>query len=716
MAKIFSAIEEDQKEESKRLTSEYLDPLIQTDRYVGDVVSLSYEKAIVQVHDHFRQRVGGLPSQCFLAATRKRPESAEPSKEEVQKLDWTDEDAAVILLRILGPATLPQDAESIKLRVEAARRATEEGKFWDQEQIDPYTRKELAFSGLECRVLGTFYVDKVDDGHLVLRFGSDISNYYAAYALKVYKPTEKALEIIANYRDPHRLADHALKNEKVEIGVVRYASSNRKGQGVDIVRVSLAPTDLLRQKTALFGMTRTGKSNTTKIIAKAVFELRYKDKDAKQGRVGQLIFDYGGEYANVNVQDQGALKNISKLHPDGKGKAEDVVTYGTEPHPNDPGRRLMKINFYTEEMLAVGKSFIGKELDRDRETRYIEAFLNASVEAPQEGADQAVITRYKRRALAYRALLARANFEIPAGFSRPYGTKLFNRELIDSMHKSTSEKAQDLKKAAEVLESVNSGQNVSWDQLASALAELYSFIEGDPAYKAFNAKYMQESSSGLSWADQDLRGILGMLAQPNGPTLIRRVISRHTATIDKDYADLILEDLHAGRLVIVDQSLGDEGLNRITADRVMERVFREHQRIFSHGKAPPDILVYVEEAHNLLPSGKEFDPEDPRSLWARVAKEGAKLHIGLVYATQEVSSIHKSVLKNTANWFIGHLNNTDETRELVKFYDFEDFEPSILRAQDPGFVRVKTLSNPYVVPVQIDHFSVEGMKADAIRE
>ena len=37
----------------------------------------------------------------------------------------------------------------------------------------------------------------------------------------------------------------------------------------------MTPTDLLGQKTALFGMTRTGKSNTTKIILKAIFALRW---------------------------------------------------------------------------------------------------------------------------------------------------------------------------------------------------------------------------------------------------------------------------------------------------------------------------------------------------------------------------------------------------------------------------------------------------------
>src|SRR2546423_14314494 len=129
--------------------------------------------------------------------------------------------------------------------------------------MDPTTHHLLSYAGIRCRVLGTFYVANLgtDAAPLFrLAFGSDLSNYYPNRGLKVYKPRGAVLREIVNYREPvsHSSADES----KVNIGTVRYASTNRPFQRTADVPFSITPVDLLGQKTALFGMTRMGKSNT----------------------------------------------------------------------------------------------------------------------------------------------------------------------------------------------------------------------------------------------------------------------------------------------------------------------------------------------------------------------------------------------------------------------------------------------------------------------
>jgi hypothetical protein len=92
MAKIMSVVGEElvapQLEPELVEAAALLAGLVDTDAYVGEVYSLGYNNALVQIHDFHRQEVGGIPALSFLVATRIAKGSG---------IDIREEDASVVL-------------------------------------------------------------------------------------------------------------------------------------------------------------------------------------------------------------------------------------------------------------------------------------------------------------------------------------------------------------------------------------------------------------------------------------------------------------------------------------------------------------------------------------------------------------------------------------------------------------------------------------------
>ena len=479
-------------------------------------------------------------------------------------------------------------------------------------------------------------------------------------------------------------------------------------------RSRFGASDFIAQRTALFGMTRSGKSNTTKTIARALFKLRSGEAGVK---VGQLIFDPNGEYANDNPQDQGCLRNLQYESPEYEGQ---VQTYGSHPHPHDPNRNITKFNFYGSEEPASAPAterelegllhslYQGKQIVDDtlgEETAgYVAEFRNARMDdtagvigTRREARGQ--YTRLRRRLFVYRCILVKAGFRTPEW--RPNTRGLFNEEIRNLMRDS-----EDLHQYVSQIE--RNGNRMAWD-VAGNFVEAFSEWTKTNAFRTFDRTYA-ERHDGRNWADPGLKGLLRIYENTRGLAIAGNARVWHDLGSDRDYAEAVVEQVRDGNLVIVDQLLGEPTLNRQAAERIVRGVLRAQQENFVNAKVdkdtgeivrPPPVIIYAEEAHTLLPRSSE---DDNTNIWARIAKEGAKFNIGMVYSTQEPSSIQANILKNTENWFIAHLNNTDETNQVSKFNDFKDFAGSILNVAEQGLVKMRTQSSYFTVPVQIDEF------------
>jgi hypothetical protein len=391
-------------------------------------------------------------------------------------------------------------------------------------------------------------------------------------------------------------------------------------------------------------------------------------------KIGQIIYDLNGEYSNANQQDKGSL---AEVFPD------ETIRYRMMPAP---GFELILNNFYRQ--IAEGHSTLRGLIEASKVPRSadLEAFLSMDFEPPNkedcssEYEFQRQSAQYQIKVAAYQAVLSRAGYEVPPNFKIMFEVNAGIRNKVNP--------------------SVDPANGLT----APQACEWFYFV-----------RQIQDeliTSTGASWVEPDTNVLINLLLQKNdqggyipGFRLLQPYKDYHAPNRSTDVCEEIYNHLAAGLVVILDLSVGDPVQRERLSKRIARHIYRSSMSVFNTEQHPPHIVLYVEEAHNLI--GRH---EPLTEIWPTIAKEGAKARIALVYATQEVSSIHPNILSNTENIIVSHLNNQNEISELAKYYDFGDFADSIIRAQDVGFGRIKTLSNPFVIPVQIDKFDPEKEK------
>ncbi|MBY6142065.1 DUF87 domain-containing protein [Leisingera daeponensis] len=633
---------------------------------LGFILNLSYDDVTIVTCDAWKRNCGGVPRNT-LVVVRLAPTRV--SRAEGKACD------RLIMVRITDSIPTPIDSD-IKQTVFELHRS--------QANIDPISDKEFQWSALKGRIVGTFYDKAAEEGHLEIGFGPDVDTFFAPHLYEVYVPIRDHLSEMLNA--------FSEAPDPLQIGTLRYTETpSIVTQGH--VEIKIDPSDFTGKtyghRTALFGKTRFGKSNTMKVVADTVLT---------GGRAGQIIFDPSGEYTYWNEQDDGCL---AARYP------KKCVRYSLSPMPRESDKRSglpepssLKVDFYANP--DVGKSLIFSLWESEYGSSIPDYIAPARewepeplASAPTLASDQSGYKRYWRTMGIWYSILAEAGFPPPTGnIWVDFRKDVKDQLLADEQLKQTIEGADGKMK------------NMLPYRVAANVWKRVAEIHADASASDRRKLFPASSTTGDPYFDPTAAGLLAILngaaRGASGPKKFTRFKEYH-AVGGANVFTKVIEEAHSGKTVFLDLSMGDEKVRKAIAERIARSLLASQMRRFNEGALGTDmVILYFEEAHILFPS-------DDRGLgdnvYNKLAKEGAKFNISLVYATQSISTLSPDLVKNTENFIVTHLDDDREVRELQHKRAFRDIAADVERITSKGYVRLKTLSMPFALPVQIRKFS-----------
>jgi len=610
-------------------------------RFVGYVLEIGYDTVTIITSDPFKVIVGGIPRNSLLIM--------------VPSVDVDSMPPHFTLLRVLETAPTPLTKETQQTYFELQKKSMPE--------LDIFTQSELQWGALKTGVLGMFYPHPTEQNKV--EFSGDLNNFVSAHKYRVFSPDDNLLNLVVNTLVPEQ--------NRFPIGELRLTECRLPlpNKPQPRVVVSVSTRDFMASRTAMFGKTRLGKSNVVKLVAQSIIET-----STSTNNVGQLIFDINGEYANDNPQD--GSRSLASAYP------QRCSVYALTPKPNTPSRPL-KLNFY-EHPDRAHRVLADLLSEAGRNAIYVSAFSSTAVPsvASLAGLPRNQYLRTKRRILMYWAVLHKAGYSADertlTGLIQGLNPEL-NAELREEIHHRAGVAAPR-----------------SLDALVNEFERLQDFIRDNP-----DSPHLISQSSQTPLFTGDDRAILGFLNPDTGAGV--RMIQPFRDFHDHNAGNFmqeILALLDQGRTVILDLGNANPQVMQYFSEELSGEIFNHQVDKFTSNRLGNHFIqLYFEEAHNLFPIKEETTVD----IYRRLAKEGAKYNIGMVYSTQSVTTINKDLLAQTENFFIAHLSSQDEVNALARVnIAYDSMKGDIMQAKTPGYIRMLTRSHRFVVSMQARRF------------
>ena len=397
--------------------------------------------------------------------------------------------------------------------------------------------------------------------------------------------------------------------------------------------------------------------------------------------MGQLLFDVSGEYSNTNPPE-GEI-TLASHNP------ERCIAYFLTERQGNANGHLLRFNFFQTpaQTLDVMRELLPPTVAESDAVRGVLTCRMADLE-PVPHESEATRLKHLRKVMLLWAVLDAAGFAYDPehlkawlsglGFTAPYNPGF----------------AMGLRQAA-----YQAIHNHPAPAVPNSMASLLTEMNTLARFRLTYANDPHLTVQGRPVFDNEENILMRFLCAEGGqgPYQLRSCLPYHSPMAE-DFMQHILAALDAGRTVIIDLSNAPDRVVRYFAQKMCLAIFAEQEHKFNRNSlAGRYIQIYFEEAHDIFPIQGSL----MTNVYSRFAKEGAKFHIGIAYATQSPTTINPDLLAQTENFFIGHLSSQKEVDCICELQvAFQGCENAIRFNRTPGLMQVLTQSHRYVVPMQ----------------
>lgn len=589
-----------------------------------------------------------------------------------------------------------------------------------KKEVDFNYRNKNLFTTYRCRMLGVCYITPNE-----IKYHSNIRTYPAPMSLKLFIPSNDFMNNL--FLSAVSASDNEEADVIFEIGRLQYGTDplyTKSYANENVVRVQFNATNLLRKRTAIFGKSGYGKSNTVKTVIAMM--------STKHDSCGQLILDTNGEYALDNSQNDGLMNIFYE-----SGDKKKVVVYSNRSYPPKVIEKfgddcIKQLKFDVFDKIKPAFEIVSSNLDGRNEPLYLNPWSSALDGIDEE--DKFFMDDNKNPALVWSiwyASLYRAGLfpynkkhtKQPLVVSKKYLSYLFDKivnsggeQLDETLPPTVDAQFQEDQTGGKKNKKNKKDETYELNKDAlDALKEEYGFTSdshhtytNDIKQMATYAEWyieneMEERSS--------IKGFSEILEYPRRFYALKafNIDPKETKKVNLSLGESVFKDLKDNRIVILDLASVSMNVAKTLSGHVLTHLLNATSKMFGDYAQRDlfqhfDALVYIEEAQNYL------KPEEVRngSIYERLAKEGRKFHLGLVYVTQQPSAIDPSITSQTENIIAMHMSNSRDCMILGEIKDkFDKLTCKFLKDEaQKGLAYIYAEPHqPFVLPCQIHQFT-----------